>query len=105
VLKLKVTDPIDQRNHKTFHFGFALVDADNKIIYFRVQDHLRKMGLGRKALKKLVDSNQIDTYCTKDVSEISEMKKKSDTIPLAEKNLNRFERMCIQLGLTIETKG
>jgi hypothetical protein len=104
LLKLKVIDPIDPGNHKTFHFGFALVNADNKIIYFRVQDHLRQMGLGRRALKKLADSNQIEIYCTKDVSEILEIKKGSDAIPLVEQNLNRFERMCTQLGIVTETQ-
>ena len=38
----------------TFTFGFALVDARNRIAYFRVQDHLRKMGLARKGLKTMV---------------------------------------------------
>jgi GNAT superfamily N-acetyltransferase len=37
-----------------FGFGFALL-VDDKIGYFRVQNHLRKAGLGRKALAKLLD--------------------------------------------------
>ena len=73
-----------------------------KIIYFRVQDHLRKMGLGRRALKELVDSNQIKSYCTKDVLEILEAPKKPDTIPLDPQKIGGFERMCTQLGLVTE---
>ena len=104
LFKLKVADPIELRNHKTFHFGFALVNAENKIIFFRIQDHLRKMGLGRMALKKLVESYPINTYGTMDVAEILQTKRKTDAIPLAEENLNRFERMCNRLGLVIETQ-
>jgi hypothetical protein len=104
LLKLKVTDPIDQRNYKTFHFGFVLVNEKNKIIFFRIQDHLRKMGLGRMALKKLVESNPINTYSTKDVAEILQTIRKTDAIPLAEENLDGFQRMCNRLGIDIETR-
>ena len=38
-----------------FGFGFALLVGD-KIGYFRVQNHLRKAGLGRKALAELLKS-------------------------------------------------
>ena len=103
LLKLKVTDPIDKDNYKTFHFGFALVDSENKIIFFRIQDHLRKMGLGRMALKELVESYSIDTFTTKEALEILQMKRETDAIPLAEDNLSRFERMCNRIGLVIET--
>jgi hypothetical protein len=36
----------------TLTFGFALA-LDQKIVYLRVQDHLRKMGLGQRALTRL----------------------------------------------------
>ena len=36
-----------------FHFGFALVDKGG-LLFFRVQDHLRGLGLGRRALKQLI---------------------------------------------------
>ncbi len=54
---LIVQSPLTQECAKAFCFGFALlIEAGNKveIDYFRVQDHLRKMGLGRMALKALV---------------------------------------------------
>ena len=37
-----------------FCFGFAVTDTKNRLLYLRVQDHLRKMGLARAALKVLV---------------------------------------------------
>ena len=103
LLKLKVTDPIDKDNFKTFHFGFALVNAENKIIFFRIQDHLRKMGLGRMALTELVKSYSIGTFSTSDALEILQTKREIDAIPLAEENLSRFARMSNRLGLSIET--
>ncbi len=36
-----------------FHFGFALL-LDGTIAGFRVQDHLRRMGLARRAMSLLV---------------------------------------------------
>ena len=35
-----------------FHFGFALLAGD-RLVYFRIQDHLRRMGLARQALYQL----------------------------------------------------
>ncbi|MDD4881904.1 MAG: hypothetical protein PHX10_10035, partial [Gallionellaceae bacterium] len=32
-----------------FHFGFALLAGD-RLVYFRIQDHLRRMGLARQAM-------------------------------------------------------
>jgi hypothetical protein len=37
-----------------FHFGFALLRGDS-LVYFRIQDHLRRMGLARQAMCKLVE--------------------------------------------------
>ena len=50
-IRLLQIDP-DRNTSHLFTFGFALVN-DGRITYFRVQDHLRKMGLGREALKGL----------------------------------------------------
>ena len=38
----------------TLTFGFAL-GSRKKIVYMRVQDHLRKMGLGQRALKRMME--------------------------------------------------
>ncbi len=37
-----------------FGFGYALLDAEGRILLFRIQDHLRKMSLGRQALRQLL---------------------------------------------------
>jgi hypothetical protein len=41
-----------------FNFGFAVV-YENRLVLFRVQDHLRKMGLARQALRALVHQHKI----------------------------------------------
>ena len=51
--KLKVSNVLDKRMFKQFNFGFALTQ-DNTIVFFRIQNHLRAMGLGRMALLQLV---------------------------------------------------
>jgi hypothetical protein len=53
--------PPDARPGLRFSFGFALtreVDGELEILYFRIQDHLRMMGLGRKALRLLMRDRQ-----------------------------------------------
>ncbi len=45
-------------------FGFAIVDAAKsaqigELAYFRVQDHLRRMGLGRRALRELIKTSHL----------------------------------------------
>lgn len=37
-----------------FHFGFALLRG-NRLVYFRIQDHLRRMGLARQAMCMLIE--------------------------------------------------
>jgi hypothetical protein len=62
VLKVAIpTRPKDERID--FHFGFALIYATeegNILRFFRVQDHLRKMGLGRLGLTDLVKEKRLD---------------------------------------------
>ena len=58
LLQMKVTDVtgLDKREvHLTF--GFALVEGEN-IVAFRIQDHLRKMGLGRRGVIQLVKTTR-----------------------------------------------
>ncbi len=54
-LRLSVDPPVSQKRGRSFQFtfGFALVH-DGGLLAFRVQDHLRQMGLGRRGLAKLV---------------------------------------------------
>jgi hypothetical protein len=39
-----------------FHFGFALL-AGKRLVAFRIQDHLRRMGLARRAMTLLLSAN------------------------------------------------
>jgi len=44
-----------------FTFGISVVQ-DGKVVLFRVQDHLRKMGLAREALRKLVHEQGVSSF-------------------------------------------
>lgn len=43
-----------------FRCGFAALDKERRIVLFRIQDHLRKLGLAREALRKLLDKKDGD---------------------------------------------
>jgi len=58
-LWLKVIDPFGEEGRAAlaFPFAFALVDTSGgrrRLLYYRVRDHLRSMGLGRKGLEVLL---------------------------------------------------
>jgi hypothetical protein len=58
-LGLDVTEHIHKKDKMCFGFGFVLVTenvSDCRIHYLRIQDHLREMGLGQRALEKLLKS-------------------------------------------------
>lgn len=50
---LTIRSDLDKTLQKTFHFGFVLMNGD-KIVYFRINEQFRAMGLGRQALKALI---------------------------------------------------
>jgi hypothetical protein len=55
---LLVKNPLSEKEIKKFTFGFSLTSHAGgraKIQYFRIQDHLRRIGLGRLALGKLIE--------------------------------------------------
>jgi hypothetical protein len=61
-LEMRVSDPFGKEPDFVFPVGFALLEKseDEKgsspeysLTYYRIQDHLRRMGLGRKGLRKL----------------------------------------------------
>lgn len=54
VMELVVEDKAKTSGGLTFPFGFALMDAQGRIVYFRIQDHLRKMGLARRGLRQIM---------------------------------------------------
>jgi hypothetical protein len=111
VLELKVKNPLDSDTNKTFHFGFALVNAANELSFFRVQDHLRQMGLGRRALKELKayrdEDIKIENYSLEllkfleaEKESKAETEEDADAILIEEQDLVRFDRMCKQAGLS-----
>ena len=51
ILLVTVKDRLDPNQSLALHAGFVLI-KDNKIRYLRIQDHLRKMGLGTFLLKQ-----------------------------------------------------
>ena len=60
-LSLRVISPFEGGDQSTFSFpfAFALIDdagADGELLYYRVRDHLREIGLGRKGLAVLLDN-------------------------------------------------
>jgi hypothetical protein len=62
-LVLKVAIPTRPKESIDFHFGFALINATgerNILRFFRVQDHLRNMGLGRRGLTALMKQKRLD---------------------------------------------
>jgi hypothetical protein len=44
-----------------FTFGITVVEGSN-VVLFRVQDHLRKMGLAREALRKMVHGQGVSWF-------------------------------------------
>jgi hypothetical protein len=57
-LEMRVDDPFGKEPDFVFPVGFALLEfKENEkahgLTYYRIQDHLRRMGLGREGLRKL----------------------------------------------------
>ena len=57
-LEMRISDPSGKEKDFVFPVGFALLgEPDSKgvrsLVYYRIQDHLRRMGLGRGGLQKL----------------------------------------------------
>jgi hypothetical protein len=58
VLEIRVSDPFGKEKDFVFPVGFALLTRPVAgkpwgLVYYRIQDHLRRMGLGRKGMRKL----------------------------------------------------
>ncbi|HSW38823.1 MAG TPA: hypothetical protein VLL97_04960, partial [Acidobacteriota bacterium] len=89
---LIVKDPLCEKQFKKFTFGFALMNHSGgpaHIRYFRVQDHLRRIGLGRLALGKLIG------LLTEELSTLHREKSKSellDLITVAERPRKKGEK-------------
>jgi len=57
-LEMRVSDPFGKEPDFVFPVGFGLLKKSEtgpeySLAYYRIQDHLRRMGLGRKGLRKL----------------------------------------------------
>jgi len=78
-----------------FPFGFGLIWETGKgartrrVVYFRIRDHIRKLGLGRKALAQLLEG---DAYGISEELALSELPRGQDNLdPAAAQRY--FERM------------
>ncbi len=79
-------------------FGFALV-AGERFVYFRIQDHLRRMGLARRALEVLLEGhpvNQPPPFAPKPLEGLGEP---------TEADLARFARMVRSVHFGLVQKG
>lgn len=71
----------------TYPFGFALT-RDKAILYFRIQDHIRRMSHGRRALGRLYHR---DGFRTSSVSELEQIEERIDW--LEPQDFAAFERL------------
>jgi hypothetical protein len=51
--QIEVTDPTGGPGMVQFPVGLAVIDAERNLVYFRIQDHVRHMGLAQRAMKLL----------------------------------------------------
>jgi hypothetical protein len=70
-LSLRVVSPFDGNDRTTFSFpfAFALIDesgAERTLLYYRVRDHLREIGLGRKGLAVLFEEGLAERMVSAD---------------------------------------
>jgi hypothetical protein len=80
-----------------FTFGFAVVSGD-QFVLFRIQDHLRKMGMGRQALREIKDKHQFNPVLLKKLNQAPRTEGETElTEELRQlgspENLNRFEQL------------
>ncbi len=61
--EIRVRDPRSFSNEISFPVGFALTSG-GELWYFRIQNHVRKMGLGRKALALAIGNKLITRLAT-----------------------------------------
>jgi hypothetical protein len=86
LLRMEVPDVSSRSPLLAFPFGFA-VAYDNNLGYFRIQDHLRKTGLGSRALRVLLNDPALKGISTAkmfDVLPTSEVPKSADVTHVQE---------------------
>ena len=86
-LKLVLLPPRQEETEKIeFAFGFVVLDGAKNILYFRVRDHLRKMGFARLALKELIQSGIVTGI------DLKELAGDAPEVP-SHQDRSRFERL------------
>ena len=92
------TKPNSKDSHLRFPFAFAITatvpcedkakseDRPNTLVYFRVQDHVRRMGLARRALELTIEEGQVSGI------EPKRMHPEAQEVP-SEKDQTRFLRI------------
>ncbi|HQR52081.1 MAG TPA: patatin-like phospholipase family protein [Burkholderiales bacterium] len=59
-IEIVVSDPQESGKSVRLPVGLAITDSTSKeVVFFRIQDHLRRMGLGRVALRKLIQKRGV----------------------------------------------
>lgn len=88
ILEMHVSDPFGKEGDFAFPVGFTLLESDAagtecRLVYFRIQNHLRHMGLGRKGLRQLMmEYPQLTLGMPKELEQII-----SEATPLKLQNL------------------
>jgi hypothetical protein len=89
-----------------FPIGFALVAdylSQPKLVYFRIQDHLRRIGLARAALRKLIGDKRFSNG--KELKlDLKEMHPDAHEVPTGE-DREEFERLFDSVKTALEQEG
>ncbi len=104
-LSLRVISPFkkDEEEAFAFPFAFALIDAragERELIYYRVRDHLREIGLGRKGLAVLLDDNKAEK-----VTELDKTKQESLSTVIREADYPALQRLWTSVVVAKEERG
>lgn len=105
LLRLAVRDPAGEATRDDvadfrFTFGFALV-RDAGLLYFRIQDHLRKMGLARRSLRHLVRERLVERLVRLEPEQLPEWSRETS----GESELDTLEALFASARFQEETEG
>jgi len=105
IYTFKLTPPaLSGSQNKEFYFGFSLTNSEDQIVGFRIQDHLRRMGLGQKALALMTEKFHISAFTLNELNSAMEYKQKRDEQKMdaelfSSQSIKKFEAMCSRAGL------
>jgi hypothetical protein len=104
VLRLTVPPPVDGDREKeaglSFTFGIALASGKT-LVYFRVQDHLRRIGLGRRALHELLRGGHLDRLGTTTAEDLPPWSREQE----GEAEVEPFRKLFGSVLEEVETRG